>query len=98
MKRITGERTENAQPFQAINRNLSSRIKTIAKINWSNAEAWNETGAIMKSPDLSIIKTDPLFEDWIFVGWLTKLHTGETTVTGRVVGANGKGSGGLKVN
>lgn len=65
MLSITGEKAENAQPFQAINRNLSSRIKTIAKINWNNVEAWNETGVIMKSPDISNVLMEIIkHENW----------------------------------
>ncbi len=55
MLAITGEKSANAQPFQAVNRNLSSRARTTSKINWNNVEAWNETGAIMKSPDISTV-------------------------------------------
>lgn len=53
MLAISGEKSANANAFQAVNRNLSSRVKTNAKVNWNNVEAWNETGAIMKSPDIS---------------------------------------------
>ncbi len=65
MLAITGEKSGNAKPFQAIDRNISSRARTIARVNWNNVEAWNEAGAIMKSPDISKILTEIInLPDW----------------------------------
>ena len=66
MLSITGEKSGNAQPFQAVNRNLSSRAQTAAKINWNNVEVWSETGVIMQSPDISKILTEITnLPDWM---------------------------------
>ncbi|MDX9883537.1 MAG: hypothetical protein RBS73_15870 [Prolixibacteraceae bacterium] len=65
MLAISGEKSGNAQPFQAINRNLSSRTKTIARINWNTVEPWTQAGAVMKSPDISKILTEIIsLPDW----------------------------------
>lgn len=65
MLAIAGEKSANAQVFQAGNRNLSSRTKTNAKVNWNNVEAWNETGEMKKSPDISNILMEIINQnDW----------------------------------
>lgn len=65
MLSITGEKVANAEPFQSINRNLSSRIRTKARMNWNNVEAWTQAGEMMKSPDISTVITEITSQnDW----------------------------------
>lgn len=65
MLAITGEKSGNAQPFQAVNRNISSRPKTIARINWNAVPPWTQAGATMQSPDISKILTEIInLPDW----------------------------------
>ena len=65
MLAITGEKSGNAQPFQAVNRNISSRSKTIARVNWNAVPPWTQAGAVMQSPDISKILTEIIsLPDW----------------------------------
>lgn len=65
MLTISGEKAANAEVFQAVNRNLSSRIRTKARVNWNNVEAWNQAGGMMKSPDLSMVLSEIINQnDW----------------------------------
>ena len=66
MLSITGEKKGNAQPFQAVNRNISSRPKTIARVNWNAVEPWVQAGETMRSPDISKILTEIIsLPDWL---------------------------------
>lgn len=65
MLAIAGEKSGNAQPFQAVSRNISSRPKTIARVNWNAIPPWTQAGAIMQSPDISKILTEIInLPDW----------------------------------
>lgn len=65
MLSIRGEKKANPEPFQAVNRNLSSRIKTTARANWNKVENWTEVGKVMKSPDISNVLMEIINQnDW----------------------------------
>jgi hypothetical protein len=52
---FNGQASDDAPPFTTANRNISSRTRTDARVQWTNIPPWNTVGEEWTTPDLSRI-------------------------------------------
>lgn len=62
-----GEAVDSSAAFTTAAYNLSTRVKTVAAVNWNNISVWNTVGAKVQTPDLT-----PIIQEIVNrTGWVT---------------------------